>query len=196
MNYKKWEPVLFKELSSHMKTVPIHNLGSDIHHILRVWEISESLGVRFNSDMEILIAAVFFHDLGRHYGKEKHGKLSSEIAGPILEKINFPHKKRKTVLEAIRFHEYFYPDKSRKSIEAKILSDADRIDSLGVIGIMRHLFKYYANGTSIPDILEMIDKRWESIVLEPCREAAHKEYAVIRSYFEALNEKQSKSLKI
>ena len=194
MSYKKWEPVLYKELKQHMDTIPENNPGNDINHVLRVWKSSEKLGKKLNADMEILIAAAFFHDLGRHYGKEKHGKLSVEISTPILDKICFPEEKRKAVLTAIRFHEYFYPNEKRDSIEAKILSDVDRIDSLGVIGIMRHLFTYYSKGMPIKNILEMVDKRWESIELKESRKIGKKEYESIKTYFEALNQKSEITL--
>ncbi len=191
MNYKEWQPVLFEELKKHMASVPDKSPAHDIDHILRVWKKCEILGKQLKVDMEVLIAAVFLHDLGRHFGQEKHGELSAEKAAPILEKIKFPEEKREAVLKVIRFHEYFVPKEKRDSVEAKVLSDVDRVDALGYVGIMRHLLFYYARGTSIEEIISIIKKRWDSIELKESREVGRKDYEVIMDYFENLEKEIS-----
>ena len=192
MDYKGWQPILFTELKQHMANVPDKSPAHDIDHILRVWKKCETLGKKLNANMEVLIAAVFLHDLGRHYGQEKHGELSAEKAAPILEKISFPQEKRKVVLDAIRFHEYFVPEEKRSTIEAKILSDVDRIDALGYVGITRHLiFYYYKRRLSIEDIIEMVNKRWASVELKESKELGKKDYLVILNFFKELKKEMA-----
>lgn len=186
MNYLKWKPILFEELTQFMASVPDKSPAHGIDHILRVWKKSEKLGKKLKADMEILVAAVFLHDLGRHYGQEAHGELSAEKAGPILEKINFPKQKIPGVLDAIRFHEYFVPEEKRKTIEAKILCDVDRIDALGNVGIMRHLLFYYAKGKPLPEIIDMINKRWASVKLRESKAVGKNDYLTAVNYFKNL----------
>ena len=108
-------------------------------HLERVWARAEKLGRRLDGDMEILVAAVFLHDIGRHYGLEFHGPESEKHAKKVLEKIGFPEEKRGVVLRAIRTHDYQTNPAERGSLEAKILYDADKLDAFGDIGIKRNL---------------------------------------------------------
>ena len=133
-----------------------------------------------------MVAIVFLHDFGRHYGQEAHGELSADKAKPVLEKIGFPKEKFPKVLNAIKFHEYFVPKEKRDTTEAKILSDVDRIDALGYVGILRHIIFYYAKGKSIDEILQMIKKRWNSVELKESKEVGRKEYEIIKGFFENL----------
>jgi HD superfamily phosphodiesterase len=54
----------------------------------------------------VLVAAVYLHDLGRHYIDDKaHGALSALKAEPVLERIDFPPESRDPVSHAIRVHD-------------------------------------------------------------------------------------------
>lgn len=174
-----------------MEKVPKKSLAHDIDHILRVWGKCEAVGKKMGVDMESLVAAVFLHDLGRHYGQDAHGELSAKKAEPLLEKIGFPNEKRKAVLDAIMFHEYFVPKEKRKSIEAKILSDVDRLDALGRVGVMRHLLCFYAKGMPIDEIIEMVKKRWASIELEESKKVGKVDYEIALDFFKELKKELS-----
>jgi len=58
------------------------------------------------------------------------------MAIPLLQKIGFSEDKIQKVQECIASHRY-RGEQEPKSIEAKILFDADKLDSLGAIGIAR-----------------------------------------------------------
>jgi hypothetical protein len=57
----------------------------------------------------------------------------------VLERINFPRKKREAVLHAIRVHDVGAAPEDRTTLESKILYDADKIDTLGVVGVLRYI---------------------------------------------------------
>jgi uncharacterized protein len=102
------------------------------------------LGEKLDADLEILVAAVYLHDLGRHYIDDKaHGALSALKAEPVLERINFPQGKRAAVLHAIRVHDVVATPEGRTTLESKILYDADKIDTLGVVGVLRYIRHFY-----------------------------------------------------
>ncbi|MBW3622347.1 MAG: HD domain-containing protein [Armatimonadetes bacterium] len=115
-------------------TEPSH----DGEHVRRVLRLAERLGAEDQADGEILRAAALLHDLGRALPESSrpHVELSVEIAHDLLERSGFPPEKRDVVLHCIRAHSY-----SRgippETLEAKILRDADRLDALGVMGIIR-----------------------------------------------------------
>jgi HD superfamily phosphodiesterase len=187
-HWKHWIPVLENELAVEMQKAPS---PSEVHakdHILRVLRRCIRLGEQLNADLEILVAAVYLHDLGRHYIDDKaHGALSALKAEPVLERINFPQEKRDTVLHAIRVHDVGATPEDRTTLESKILYDADKIDTLGVVGVLRYIRHFYGK-KPIDYMLNDIDARWEGLALPETRDLALQDYKYIKDYFAQLKE--------
>jgi HD superfamily phosphodiesterase len=178
-----WIPVLEKELLDEMEKAPAVSEVHALDHILRVRERCHRLGKALNADPEILVAAVYLHDLGRHYIPDTaHGALSAEKAGPVLERIHFPTEKREPALHAIRVHDVSATSDQRTSIESKILYDADKIDTLGVIGVLRYIRHYYGK-QPIDYMLADIEQRWQGLGLPETRELALGDYEYITGFF-------------
>ena len=186
--WQRWIPVLENELAVEMQKAPS---PSEVHardHILRVLRRCIRLGEKLQADLEVLVAAVYLHDLGRHYIADKvHGALSAQKAEPVLERINFPQEKRGAVLRAIRVHDVAASPEDRKTLESKILYDADKIDTLGVVGVLRYIRHFYGK-KPIDYMLDDIDARWEGLTLPETRNLALKDYEYIKDYFAQLKE--------
>jgi 5'-deoxynucleotidase YfbR-like HD superfamily hydrolase len=186
--WRRWIPVLENELALEMEMAPS---PSEVHardHILRVLRRCLRLGEKLNADLEVLVAAVYLHDLGRHYIADKvHGALSAQKAEPVLERINFPQEKREAVLLAIRVHDVAARPEDRTTLESKILYDADKIDTLGVVGVLRYIRHYYGK-KPIDYMLEDIDARWEGLTLPETRSLALQDYQYIKDYFAQLKQ--------
>lgn len=132
--------------------------------------------------------AVYLHDLGRHYIDDKaHGAFSALKAEPVLERINFPQKKRDAVLHAIRVHDVGATPEDRTTLESKILYDADKVDTLGVVGVLRYILHFYGK-KPIDYMLDDIDARWEGLALPETRNLALQDYKYIKDYFTQLKE--------
>ncbi len=187
-SWQNWVPVLEGELAVEMQKAPA---PSEVHaedHVLRVLKRCIRLGEKLNADLETLVAAVYLHDLGRHYIDDKvHGPLSASKAEPVLERINFPGKKRETVLHAIRVHDVGANPEDRTTLESKILYDADKIDTLGVVGVLRYIRHFYGK-KPIDYVLDDIDARWKGLALQETRELALQDYVYIKDYFGRLKE--------
>jgi len=112
----------------------------DYSHVLRVYNLCKIIGKGegINIDMDVLEAAALLHDLCRGYEKEdagiNHAEMSANVAEQILKKIGFPKDKIPKVVYAIRTHR-FTKGILPETIEARVLQDADRIDTSGAIGI-------------------------------------------------------------
>jgi len=95
-----------------------------------------------NVDMEVLIPAVLLHDIARvkeskdKTGEIDHAILGSEMAEEILRNLEYEEDKIEKIKHCIITHR-FRTDNRPKTIEAKILFDADKLDALGSIGIAR-----------------------------------------------------------
>jgi HD superfamily phosphodiesterase len=187
-HWKYWIPALENELAVEMQKAPS---PSEVHakdHVLRVLKRCILLGEKLDADLEILVAAVYLHDLGRHYVDDKaHGALSAQKAEPVLERINFPHEKRNAVLHAIRVHDVGATPEDRTTLESKILYDADKIDTLGVVGVLRYIRHFYGK-KPIDYMLDDIDARWEGLALPETRNMALQDYKYIKDYFAQLKE--------
>lgn len=102
----------------------------DFLHVERVYKIAEKIGKKEKADLSVLLPAVLLHDLRKPVSR------AIPIARKILRKLKFEKKRAEKILHAIEAHSFSHGAKA-KSLEAKILQDADRLDALGAIGIAR-----------------------------------------------------------
>jgi len=132
--YKKIQDIVEKELACSA-----HN----IDHIFRVYNMALRIAKEEkNVDLDVLKSAILLHDIARvkedndKTGKIDHAIESAKMAKSILEKLNYSQEKIKHIQDCIISHRY-KTDNRPKTIEAKILFDADKLDALGAIVIMR-----------------------------------------------------------
>ena len=80
-------------------------------------------------------ASALLHDVGRTQPgpEQEHGARSASIAGPLLEKLALDPKERDAIVHAVRWHNSLRDDTALLCI----LRDADMLDGLGAMGIMR-----------------------------------------------------------
>jgi len=112
----------------------------DKSHVERVYNLAVRIAKQENADLDVVKAAVLLHDVARAMedeGKiEDHAIESAKMAEEILEEVNFPREKAAKVIHCIEAHR-FRKGIETKSLEAKILQDADRLDIIGAIGVAR-----------------------------------------------------------
>ena len=123
---------------------PIEKYG----HQPRLYALSCLIGEGSEYDDDVLFAAAWLHDLGVFIGHrpQNQKELSSwdhvsyviSKAPMILASFHFPETKIIAVLEAIRTHQ---PQDEPTAIEGVILRDADILEQLGAVGIMRTVCK-------------------------------------------------------
>jgi hypothetical protein len=83
---------------------------------------------------------------------------------------------------AIRTHDISASLEDRKTLESKILFDADKVDAFGVIGILRYIRVVYGK-LPVDFIIEDIEMRWEGLSFPETREAVIEEYKYVKDYF-------------
>jgi len=117
---------------------PVH--GFD--HILRVLRLAERIAKAEGADLEIVRAAVLLHDAsGAETGGEKreeHQHYSAEFAEQVLKAEGWPQERIAAVQHCIRAHR-FRSDEQPRSLEAKVLFDADKLDVIGAFGVARSI---------------------------------------------------------
>ncbi len=113
----------------------------DFEHILRVMHMAEYLAQQENADIEIVRAAALLHDIARHdedHGSQEidHAHVSANDARAYLLEKGADENFAARVADAIASHR-FRGTTRPETLEAKILFDADKLDSIGAIGVAR-----------------------------------------------------------
>lgn len=119
-----------------------------LEHTMRVYRTCKALGEALGADMSILLPAVLLHDVVRD--GEDHASASSVKAGEILRDLDYPEKAIEDISETIGAHS-FSAGRMPESLEAKILSDADKLDAMGALGVYRAAMYSAENGRPLED---------------------------------------------
>ena len=117
--------------------------GHDMNHINRVLNLSLKFAVKEKANKEIVTLIALLHDVDDYklFGTEHAENLTN--AKQIMNNSNVSIEIQEKVLSAINCIGYSKRLKgiSPKTIEGKIVSDADMCDALGVTGVLR-TYKY------------------------------------------------------
>lgn len=119
-----------------VKNDPAH----DFEHVLRVCVNAEKICKKEKVDKKLVLTAALLHDIITFPKYDKRSKTSSSKsamkAKKILHNLHYSHDQIRIIIDAIENHS-FSKNKTPKTLEGKILQDADRLDAIGAIGIAR-----------------------------------------------------------
>ena len=170
-------------------------------------EIAANITPAPTYDDDVVYAAAFLHDLGVFIGHRpedpqqlkrwNHVTYTCDQAPAILIRCKFPMEKIEAVLACIREHQ---PHDNPQSFEATLLRDADILEQLGAIGILRtaaklgsdtrfHLFSDVRNS-----LQRSLDTLPSQISLDATRELAAPRIAALYSFLEALKDEAGLNL--
>ncbi len=117
-------------------------------HQARLFELARSLAEGQPFDEDVLFAAAWVHDLGVFIGHRPEDPVALakwdnvayalEKTPGILRQLGFPIQKIPAVLEVIRTH---LPSSEPVAFEGILLRDADILEQLGSVGILRIVSK-------------------------------------------------------
>jgi uncharacterized protein len=106
----------------------------DFDHVLRVLALAERLARAEGADLEIVRAATLLHDAARGNDGFDHAQASADLAREYLA--GQPPEKIEAVAHAIAAHRFRRGPEPR-SLEARVLYDADKLDAIGAVGVAR-----------------------------------------------------------
>ena len=153
--------------------IPSHD---DLHH-LRVWQLAKELiseldanGSPFSeAEIELIIIAVFFHDIGMvETIDQKHGLAGRVICQKYFDE-NYPDfaGNLNIALDAIENHDdkayknSVYHGNSHKTT-LSILCVCDDLDAFGAIGVFRYMEIYMLRGVTIDELAAIVLPNLES----------------------------------
>ncbi len=137
------------------------DMGHAYDHVRRVFSLVLDLGEKLGANLRILGAAALLHDVGRLREKEtgvSHSILSGEMSREILNKISYSNEEIEHVVQTIRTHR-FSEGLVPTSLEGEILSDVDKLDAMGAIGVYRAIAHAVFTGGGVEAFLQHVDAK-------------------------------------
>ena len=177
----------------------LHGIG----HVERVMIIAKNLLKKEKCNSFIVYMAVWLHDIGRvkkkieindinksKRAKKNHAVISAEMSELFFQQLNFPDEEKKKIIDCIISHS-FSSCNIPTTIEAKIVSDADKIDALGSVGIYRASCYQHDHGTGIEGVIKHFHEKLlildTKILTETGKILAKKRINYMNDYLDQLN---------
>jgi len=111
----------------------------DWDHTIRVLNLCRHIGAIEKADMEVLGLSAMLHDIGRpEQAKTKvcHAEIGAKLSHDLLVGAGYNESVASEVAQCILTHR-FRDNRAPQSLEAKILYDSDKLDSIGAVGLGR-----------------------------------------------------------
>ena len=126
------------------RELPLHHedLAHDQEHILRVYRWAVQLAAESDVDPDLAGAAALLHDLcnipkeSPERSSASEGSATQSIS--YLENVGYSAQEQSIISEAIRTCSWSRGLEATNDVGA-VLQDADRLDAIGAIGIMRNM---------------------------------------------------------
>lgn len=107
-------------------------------HLLRVVRVAQFLAQKTGADPAITTAGAFLHDTALPSGNDYEYSKNEKIVKKLLQPFNLSQDELNKIAECVASHEGIVKP---KSLEAKIVHDADVLEKVGLLGIIRHTWK-------------------------------------------------------
>lgn len=110
-------------------------------HTLRVHRLCRRIGAAEGADPVVTSAAAYLHDIGRieqdrAVGKTCHAEHGAAMARTMLAAVALSAARRQNIIHCIAAHRFRGAEVPR-TLEAKVLFDADKLDAIGAVGVAR-----------------------------------------------------------
>jgi uncharacterized protein len=162
-------------------------------HVKRVLNLCLNIGKSLGANLKILEISALLHDIGRNRenqtkGVKNHAEISAEVALDFLKSKDFhiSQNKLNNIIHCIRAHS-FSNNVTPNTLEAKILSDADKLDALGAIGLFRiigfTIIKQGGLGKVIEHLENKILKLKDQLYLDTSKQIAVEKHEIVLDFY-------------
>ncbi|MFX1392398.1 MAG: HD domain-containing protein [Promethearchaeota archaeon] len=140
----------------------------DIHgfaHVERVYNICVQIGKKLGANLLVLKISALLHDVGRILEKNyseirNHAEISALMSLKFLKSNDFKLSQEDidNIIHSIKAHSFSNKTKPQ-TLEAKILSDADKLDAIGAIGLYRTIGFTVKNNGGIRQVIKHLENK-------------------------------------
>ncbi len=187
------------------------NWCHDFEHTRRVYNLCMHIWKIENADLEVLEIASLLHDIWRREEnkckwKVCHAKIWWKKAREILSEFKMDKNKLENIIHCIEAHRFSWGNKP-DSIEAKVLFDSDKLDSIWAIWIGRaFLFaweiwaklhnkdkdlektkRYSKDDTAYREFMLSLRKKKDKMLTEEWKKLAEERHNYMVQFFDRLN---------
>jgi uncharacterized protein len=153
IDWSHWEPRFAHFIQRDAPADAAH----DAQHIRRVVANARMLAAQEQADLAVVLPAAWLHDCVSVAKDSPLRSQASRLAGraavEFLESIGYPAQYLPAIQHAVEAHS-FSANIAPRTREAMVVQDADRLDSLGAIGLARCLMLSSAMGRRLYDPLD------------------------------------------
>lgn len=117
-------------------------------HLFRVVAIAKYLAEKEGANINLVEAAAWLHDTALSSGNDYEYRKNKKIALKLLSNFDIEKEEKNQIAECVASHE---GTEIPKTLEAKIVHDADVLEKTGILGIIRHTWKLTNQDKINPD---------------------------------------------
>jgi uncharacterized protein len=173
-------------------------------HQPRLYQLAKQLAQNQPFDDDVLYAAAWLHDIGVFIGHRPEDPAAlanwdnvayalKEVPA-LLERFGFPNEKIPAVVEVIRTH---LPSGRPTSFEGTLLRDADILEQLGAVGILRTVSKVGRDSrfSTLEDALRVLQRNAEQLPsqlqLDSARALAQPRLQILNAFLSAAKDENA-----
>lgn len=205
-----------ENLTAKVRVIMIRRLSAnkgshDFDHTERVYNLAVHLAQAEGADLEVVQLAALLHDITRKEEDDSSGVINhalkgAEVAREILLDLGVGEEKIDRICECIARHR-FRDNNQPETLEEKIIFDADKLDSIGAVGLGRaYLFageagarmhdpdvdikntaEYTKEDTAYREFLVKLSKIKDKIQTEEGKRLAEHRHRFMAEFFEEMN---------
>jgi uncharacterized protein len=127
----------------------------DMAHLARVVAMARRLSQRERASLDIVMPAAWLHDCVHvpvtSSDRPRASVMAGDVASAFLRGIGYPESLLPPIHHAIAAHS-FSARIAPRTVEARVVQDADRLDAIGAIGIARCLMLGGQMGRTLYDV--------------------------------------------
>jgi uncharacterized protein len=160
---------------------PTSKYGYDpyIYHFVPMAGYAKKLAKKFDADEEIVIIAVWLHDIGAiMVARKDHHLTGAKIARQKLEEFDYPKEKIDKVVKCILNHRGSVPRK-RNSIEEQILAEADALSAFDDITNLFNcafVWEHLSRPEAKESVRTKLKNKWKQLKFKESKELIRPKY--------------------
>jgi HD superfamily phosphodiesterase len=157
-------------------------------HLFRVVKTAKLLSQSLDVDASLVEAGAWLHDTGLAKGVATSPLSYKEEVTTFLKNIDITEKEINVILHCIEAHDGRF---KAESFEAKLVHDADTLDKMGAMGVIRETWKRTSAGWTSDQIAEHLEKhlkkRMENLYTNEAKKLANELNNNLVPFFDELN---------